>query len=237
MLRFFLVLALALVGSAAATERSSVISDGNLEINIPANDQRKQVSQVAPDIFDSLSSPLNQGKARVIEILMTSDDIEHARNDESFRSFSIFIARHPISGDEALSEEDWNQFRPIYRKLFENTQSPEMESMIQEEVDSTINVELQDRDKLQFKRFDQPEFYREDSASMRLFTLAHIQRGSENEGILDVVRAFNATIFVKNRLFLIQANKLVENADSEAEFNKGRAEFDHFVDQLIKMNP
>lgn len=237
MLRLSLVFALALVGSAGAAERSSMVSDDGFEMRIPADDQRQQVSRVAPDLFESTGSLLNQGNVRVIEILMTSDDIEQTRNGDDPRALSVRILRHPISGGAAVSEATWNDVRPRYRKVVENTLSPAMKSMVQEKVDSSYNDKMEESDEIRIQKFERLEFYREDSTSLRYFTLAHIQRGSGKEKTLAVVRGFSATIFMKNRLFLIQAARLMEDANSGEDIDKERAEFDHFVDQLIKINP
>lgn len=237
MLRLFLVFALMLVGPAGAAERRSVVSDAGFEVNIPVDDQRQQVSRVAPDLFDSIGNLLNQGNARVVEILMTSDDIEQARNGEDPRAFSVRILRHPISGDAAVSEATWNDVRPKYRKVIQDTLSPTMTSTIQETVDSSYNDKLDESDEIKIQGFDRLEFYREDSTSLRYYTQAHIQRGSGKEKTLAVVRGFSATLFMNNRLFLVQGTRLMEDADSGADIDKERADFDHFVDQLIKMNP
>ena len=237
MLRLFLVSVLALSGSAGAAERSFVVSDGGFEVNIPVDDRQQQVSRVAPDLFESIGNLLNQGNARVVEILMTSDDIEQARNGEDPHAFSVRILRHPISGDAAVSEATWNDVRPRYRKVVEDTLLPAMTSAIQEKIDSSYNDKLDESDEIRIQGFDRLDFYREDSTSLRYFTQAHIQRGSGKEMALAVVHGFSATIFMKNRLFLIQATRVMEDADSGADIDKERAEFDHFVDQLIKMNP
>jgi hypothetical protein len=73
--------------------------------------------------------------------------------------------------------------------------------------------------------------------TLRYFTQAHVQRGTAEMKAIAVVRDFSATLLIMNRLFLIQATRLIEDADSGADIDKERAEFDRFVDQLIKMNP
>lgn len=237
MLRWLLVCVLALVWGAEAAERTSVVSDEGFEIRIPEHAQRQQVSQVAPDLLENFAGLVNHDKVRILEMLLTRADIERAQNGSDPREISFRVLRHPLFGNETISEETWEHERPRYRKTIESSLMPAMKSTIQEKADDIYNDKVEESEEVRFKGFDRLGVYREDSTSLRYSTEVRIERGSGEEAVPVFIRAFSASVYLRGRVFMVQATRIVADTDAGADAPEDRAEFDRFVDGMIEMNP
>lgn len=237
MLRWLLVCVLALALGAAAAERTSVVLDEGFELWIPEHAQLERVSQVAPDVLENFAGFVNHDKVRILEMLLTRADIEGARNGNDPREISFRVLRHPLFGNEIISEAAWEHTRPRYRKTIENSLTPAMTSTIQEKADDIYNDKVEESEEIRLKGFDRLGVYREDSTSLRYSTEVRIERGS-GEGVTPMlIRALSASVYVRGRVFLVQATRIVADTEAGADAPEDRAEFDRFVDGMIEVNP
>jgi hypothetical protein len=232
-----LLLARLLIGDAAAAERAAVVADEGFELHVPADERLLRVSEAAPDIMEGMRYLQDDARIRILEMYLTPEDIALARKEENARDLAFRVSRHPISGVSSISKASWEDLRPKYRKVIETTLTTENRSLMQEKADEIFNDKLEDDDRIRVDRFGQFVAYREDATSLRFHVLVEVQQGTGDAGRPGVISGFSATVFIGNRLFMVQGTRNLDTPPSRTtDLEQDRAEFDRFVDRLIELN-
>jgi hypothetical protein len=228
---------LLLMASIASAQTTATLSDEGFEIVAPNDARRETLSRVAPDIFESYRALLNIEKMRLIEAFMTKDDIERIRNGASQQDVTFRVLRHPLSGDARVSKATWDNTRPRYRKTLESINSDKGRSDIEKRANAVLDDKLKEIDigGMQNTDFDRLRVYRDDDTSLRFVMKSKTAFEQDGETISISTLDFSATLFIKNRLVLVQAQ--VFSGDIDAQVEMYRAEFDAYVDRIVEMNP
>lgn len=236
MFRFILPLLLMAPPAWAQEERIATLDSNGRELRVPLDDGYVQVSSNDGEFFEAFSVLMNTGKANLIELLATEQDLARLNEGQDAHAMLYKISTDAMFGVSIVGERQWVAAKPQYLKAIAGVDMQEVGEKIDQRLDAFVIEHAGEDAGLEFRlgEISGPTLYRSDALSFRFHATIPATLISE-EGVQKAIYlCFGAVVHLNGRVFVF-AGEVVAPKDAEG-FARERRNFERFVDRIIVLN-
>lgn len=246
-----LVLLLALatpVADAAAVEAAagapqetvlSLMSNGRT-LRVPVDPGYVRGTLEAPEIFALYGELMNAGKGRLLDLLITREDIARLDEGQDGRSMLFKLGIDPLFGTAIVRPAQWASAKPGYEAAIGKVDVRQVSERMRERTGAMIDRIIAREDasdagvEFRMGELSPPRIYRSDAQSFRLHATVPTTLSIGDSADKTLYLGFAAVVNLDGRVFLLGAERVAPK--DAAGFDAARATFDGFIDRVIALN-